>query len=56
MNRQEMGEANKAALDGDRTDFRHELIQVAAVVVAMLEEYDEATESATKGETKEGMA
>ena len=46
---EEVGEANKAALEayfkgyyssGDYEDYRKEMIQVAAVAVAMIESYD----------------
>ena len=34
---EEVGEANKAALEDSRNDLIHELIQIGAVTVAMIE-------------------
>lgn len=37
---EEVGEVNKAALERDWDNYREELIQVAAVAMAMVESYD----------------
>jgi NTP pyrophosphatase (non-canonical NTP hydrolase) len=37
---EEVGEVNRAALDGDKQNYREELIQVAAVAMAMVESLD----------------
>lgn len=37
---EEVGEANKAAIEGDWNNYRVELIQVAAVAVAMIQCFD----------------
>ena len=37
---EEVGEVNKAINDGDLDNYREELVQVAAVAVAMIESYD----------------
>lgn len=37
---EEVGEANRAALEKDRHNYREELVQVAAVAAAMVESFD----------------
>lgn len=37
---EEVGEANKSALEGNAPNYRDELIQIAAVAVAMIECHD----------------
>lgn len=51
---EEVGECNKAFLEGDLKNFREELIQVAAVAVAIIESIDRAEQSSIKSEYKNG--
>ncbi len=40
---EEVGETNKAVLEKDWTNYREELVQVAAVALAAIENYDRNT-------------
>ncbi len=37
---EELGEVARAVIEGDSQNYRHELIQLAAVAVAAIEDYD----------------
>ena len=40
---EELGEAAKASLEGQLDNWREELVQIAAVAIAALEDFDRAT-------------